>query len=340
MRLFIPVMLVLAMLVGVPLAMDQWQPHMGLWGQPATAEASLNDTMWQPYLRAPGAPAHMIVPNGFWLHPQHSGYRDESRDASLLIFELESPFDQARQRLEPGALAQRNLSYVDEKPVRIDEVPGVLVHATQISEDGSRYAKLMALVGDDRRSIMLVATYPQASADHFALAMEESLLSAQFEPDSRPDVMGGLPMRIDPTRSFTFHQRTDTTITFVLKDGSGDSSRPRAKFVAGFEPLQTDMTDRRLIAEDRLAHMLGVRDVLIHESHYANVAGMPAYEIVATAILNDRDVPCIIHQTLAFDEETVYVLQGAGLYEEGKDILHTFRNMTGSLRIVDSIDLQ
>lgn len=333
MKVILPVVVILAALVGVPLAVRQLGPRFSGLAGPAAAEASMPLPAWERYLRVPGTGVRMVTPDGFWLHPRRPGFQSDHHDASLLVSQLGESFAQVRRRLEPAAMASRGMAFQSCEPVRIDGVPGVLVKASQQRAGGRTYVKWIAAVGDDRRSVMLVATYPKARAGELAAAMTEALLTARFDDDARPQVMGGLPLRIEPVAGFTIARRTQTSALFT-RDGQWPTrADDRARFFAGVERAGGEVIDRRAYAQARLAQLPGVRDLLIHTSNYASAAGLPAYEIVATATLNDRDQPCLIHQTLAFDGRTVYVLRGMGLYRNGQTCLDQFRAMTGSLRV-------
>jgi hypothetical protein len=330
----VPATLIVAAVIAIPQAI---QHLTGSGPRPAPAEAVVAADV--SYDRSPAAPTlqplpefglAIRIPDGFERHPQHPGFRDPQSGASLLIFNLPDPFADACRRFEPAAMTQRGLDFRSRENIQVDGRPAILVTAEQTVDDAV-YAKLMIVVGDERRTVLLSATLPRDLADTLSLPLEQAMLGARLDR-SGPDLFASLPLRIEPAEGFVIAAKDEHSVALTRDGELPTRSADRAVFVAGREVTRAAVSDRKAFAEARLAQTQGVRDVMIYAGNYASVAGLPAYELIATARLVEDDAPCFIHQVLAFDGRTIYVLQGVAHMSGGERCHGQFQAMTGSFR--------
>lgn len=340
MKRVLPATITVALVIALPQAVH----HLTRGGTPTPADAVVaaapsHDATPQTFTTIAHTGVAIAVPSGYETHPERPGIKHAETDASLLIFNLPEPFATVAARFEPDAMASRGLTFGSRENVQVDGRSAILVTASQELE-GKAYEKLLTIVADDGRTLLLSATLPKDQLDTLSLPLEQAMLTARLDAEDTAvggppsaDALSDLPMRISPSEGFRLAAR-DENSAVLTRDGQTPTASPdRATFALGVEPVKGRVIDRRGFAEQRLAFTQGVRDILVYSGNYASVAGLPAYEIVATARFTENDAPCFIQQTLVFDDGRVYVLQGVATMAAGQPTLTAFQTMTGSLRL-------
>lgn len=329
----IPATLIVAAVIAAPQAVHRLT---GGSASPTPADAVVAAVNASPaqerpaYHRLEGAGVAVAIPADYEPHPEHPGFKHKTRDASLLVFSIGEPFSETADRFEPQAMAERGLVFGSREHVQVDGRPAILVTAEQ-TIDGRAYSKLIVIVAGERRTVLLSATMPRDAVEELSLPLEQAILGAKLDRGG-PDVFVDLPLRLDPVAPFAVAAKTEESVVLTRDGHLPAQSADRATFVAGREWTRSPVLDRKAFSEARLGQTQGVRDVTIYAGNYASLAGLPAYELVATARFLEDDAPCFIHQVLAFDGTSVYVLQGVAHLSGGERTLEQFQQMTGTFR--------
>jgi hypothetical protein len=81
-------------------------------------------------------------------------------------------------------------------------------------------------------------------------------------------------------------------------------------FVVGPSLSELEVGDHAAFSRARLEKTADVADIKIEKEQALRIGGLPAWEIVATAVEAGSRQPVYVYQVIAFAERTYYIMQG------------------------------
>ena len=117
-------------------------------------------------------------------------------------------------------------------------------------------------------------------------------------------------------------------------DGSPTSSNDPVLIVGAAARLP-DVSDIERMAEQRLAQISEINHVELLSGRELTLAGLPAFESIASARYIETGDPLSIYQMLALDGERTILIQGLVGQELADEYLPEFRKVSASFRVGD-----
>jgi hypothetical protein len=282
-----------------------------------------------------GTRVKMERPEGFKPATNFFGFKNESLSASVMVTELPIPIDAATNAYNPAGLESKGMKLISKDPVKSGDYSGYVIEARQ-SAFGTDFVKWINVFGDKSMTILVCAIFPVSKSEELSKSLKDSVLSARFDAEAKPlEPMSDLPFTVSGTTSLKIAGRIQNTL---LLTPSGDMTAPaddakdKSIFVVGQSLSDLDVGDKIQFARTRLHRTDNLTDIKIIEEKDVTVAGMPAREILATAI-GKRGEAVFILQTVAFGRGSYFIMQGMSDMAVRTRMEYEFRSIVNSLRL-------
>lgn len=294
----------------------------------------------QSMVRIPGTRVLLTVPDSFEVGPGGLSWGDAG--ASVAVHELPAPPESVRRNFEAGALAAQGM--VLTKSEWVDSAMGraLLVHITHVvggtpSVQGIEFRKWALVAGDDSGSVLIVAEAPVTLADELEPQLRQVLLTAQWQPGAETDPVAAAGFTVNETEDLKFYRSVLGSALVLTKGGElmGYTSEPMVFVTRSATGLA--FTDPAAFSRQHLNETSRISAAKIEQEAELVVDGMPAYELVATAIAEPSLPPVVVlvvYQVVVVDEPPAIFLIQARVGADQRDrYLDQFREIARSLTV-------
>ena len=184
-------------------------------------------------VRVTGTTVTMEPPAGFSPAARFPGFERQDVQASIMVTEMPGPASEMKQGMTKAALASRGMTLIASSPEKIDGKNALLVNVAQTG-GGGEFLKWMLVAGDQKRTMMIVGTFPRAADAELGDAIKASLLTVRWsEPAEATDHFEGLPFRVTSTGSLKVAGRMNNLV-ILNESGTMEARGPDAAlFVVG-----------------------------------------------------------------------------------------------------------
>ncbi len=260
------------------------------------------------YVRIDGTNVSLRVPEGFELSRDFPGLGRDADLTSVLVTQLQMPFQLSRASFSADALARRGVQLHRKADVEVARRTGELLHATQRA-NGIEFRKWLLLFGDERTSVLLTATTPLDLEAVHQEALVETLSTARWDPNAPVSPTQGLRFRVREVAPLRIVSSAPNAI--VLSDpmhGTGRGIPPLV--VVGSSLGRVQIANLAVFARERLMQTVSIEAVEVSSQTSRSLDGLPGHEIRAVARDVESQRPVHVTQLLATDGEHYYLLQG------------------------------
>lgn len=229
----------------------------------------------------PGTQVSLKPPPGFAPSNRFPGFHRADAGASIVVAEFAAPAESLQTAMTERTLREQGMTLLSSSRAVAGGVLGML-YSVREEIDGRPYRKWMALFGNERQSVMLTASFPEALAPQLADPLKTSLLGSGWNPQAQVDKQGGLSFRLRQTDELRVRQRAGNMV--VLGDPTR-RARPAPRdpmLVAGDADAGYDIVDIAAFAEQRVHQLDRVRDLRDLLGEAVSVDGRPGWELTAT----------------------------------------------------------
>ncbi len=290
---------------------------------PAAAQSGLTSV--------PGTAVRLVPPASFAPASRFPGFQNATTGATIMVTEIPGPFADVTSGMTRENLATRGMTLTSRAEVTVAGHTGLLLGLNQ-SAGGVPYRKWMVVFGTPSASVLVTATFREASADAESEPLRRAVLSAQWTPTA-PGVVSleGLPFRLGPTPSFAIATRVGNNVILTL--GGRALPRPPGEpfVVVGAALSRVEVSDRASFARRRVQQTASAVDITPRPGAELTVAGHPGYELTATARDEDTNAPMVIYQTVVFHGGGYTLVQGLLPAAAAEGLLTELRALTRSL---------
>ena len=285
------------------------------------------------HLRVPGTQVTMAPPAGFTFAEQFPGFQRTESGASIMVTEIAGPAVMMQAAMTEEGLASRGMTLIAAEATEISGREAVLVHAGQAAGD-VQFEKWLAVFGDDKRTVLLVATFPQAVADSYGDAMRQALLSARWDPSLQVGLFDGLSFRVTETAGLKFTDRMSNAVLLTAggKDERLSPEEPLA--VVGASLGDAPIDDVEAFARWRVTQTAQVTGVANIQGRALTVDGLEAYELTAEASDARSGVAVRVYQLVALNGSGYFLIQGLVGAAHAAEYLPQFAELAASLKRV------
>jgi hypothetical protein len=279
----------------------------------------------------PGTSVRMEPPPGFVPSQRFSGFEHAEAQASIQVNVVSGPLSEARKGMTKEGLQKRGMTLVASKTQTVNGMSALVLHVEQ-SAEGVAYEKWLVVAGDEKTTVLLVATTPKDADETFRAAMRATLLGATWDPRAPTDPWEGLPFRLTPAAPLTQVQRMGGNLSLTEPGRPKRATAGDPLYIVGVSVSPVDLTDLAAFAERRIAQTTGIRDAENLKARDVKVAGLDAREIVADARDTDSKAALLLYQVVVPDGKGYWIVQGIVAAEKSEEWLARFRQITASIR--------
>lgn len=284
-------------------------------------------------VRVPGTGVTIIPPHGFSAAKDYPGFESVELQSSIVVTESPAPFSATKGGLTTEGLASKGIALVGSKAVTAGGKESLLLRAVQKVGD-TVFGKWMLVGGDDTRTVMIVATFPQTAADALSVPVVRSLLTASWGPESASDVFEGLLYRVSPSPRLKIAGRMANALALNETGSMTPSDPDQAIYIVGNSLGKIDVVDLKALSERRARQTDIAKDVRNMVWSTNQLDGLEAYEIVADGTDAKSGKPIKVYQVLASNGSGYFLIQGIVLAERATEMLEEFRRVTATFRRV------
>lgn len=288
-------------------------------------------TIAQQPVRVSGTKVSLVPPAGFSPAARYPGFERRDPHASIMVTELPGPAAQMQRGMTPGRLASRGMHLLGSSRHLVDGHEALLLRLSQ-NAGGYEVLKWMLIAGDDDGTVMVVATFPKEADALLAEPARASLLTTTLGTAAAGpgDHFEGLPFRVSPTRTLKIAGRVSNLIVLTESGAIGPQGPDACVFIVGSSIAEVRVADLRAFAEARVRETEKVSSVRIVEARELAIGGLPAYEIVATAIDPRTGRSLTLYQVLLLDDASYFVMQGLVVQPRAAAMVPEFQRVAAS----------
>jgi hypothetical protein len=283
-------------------------------------------------VRVTGTKVSLAPPNGFKPSERFPGFGIEDSQASILVTEMPAPVSKMAESLTAKNMATQNMTLLSKREVSLGGRPASLYHLRQIAR-GDAFLKWLVLLGTEKETVFITATFPEAAKARFSAALERAVLTARWDAEAATDPLAGLTFSIQDDPALKFARRVSNAV-MLTRDGTlpGKPNNDPMMIVAP-SLSAVEISDVKTFAEARLMQIAQVSGIVLKKQSEVTIAGLPGSEIVAEAAWKDHPQDrCVIYQALLVDGRSYFLLQAFAPLDERQKYLEIFRRIAQSFR--------
>lgn len=282
-----------------------------------------------PMTRVHGTHVWLPRPEGFVDTPQFPGLGDPRSGAVIAVTELPDPYSALATGLTAGQLAPQGIRLLTREPLRAGVHEGLLLHVEQ-EQRGVLFDKWMAVFGDARGSVMVVASCRAERASEVSSRLRSLVMAARWEPEAeQPDLP---PFLLDAPSGFQPAQRIQHGVLFTESGRVPGPGSEAPYLIVTPLPIASDSLSPRELSEVSLQRMPGVEQVELESAGPVLASGMRGYELVAHGTQRDTGRALFIYQLLLAGPEGFVLVQGRASAVARDDLLPRMRSAARSVR--------
>jgi hypothetical protein len=285
-------------------------------------------------VRIPGTKSSLVPPEGFVLAELFPGFEQESTASSIMVTEIEIPFEMIATGMTKEGMATRGMELLDSEEIKFGEVDGLLFFLTQ-EEEGVVYRKWLGIFGDDFQTVMSVGTFPVIRADELSAPIREAVLSTVMDPDAEISMFDGLTFRFQENVELKIANRMSNTLV-LTRDGTLETGGPKDPLmIVGSAYREFPIDDVEEFTKDRIMQTDHVEDIGDIEGEAVTIEGSPGYELIATAKDSQTGIPMMLYLLVVARDDTYYLAQGLVGAEAAEKYMPEFLVIARSITFVN-----
>lgn len=280
-----------------------------------------------------GTRVKLVPPVGFTVSSQFPGYVQESTGASIIVTEFSGSFSEVSASFSnPEKLAQQNLVLLNQEEVIINQQTGLLLQVQQ-KADEEEFLKWILVLGDEQKTVLIMATLPKILETFLSEPLKASILSAQWNKETIVSPTEGLNFTIVESGNLKFAQRLANILLYTKEGIFPSKNRDDPIFIIGQSVGQAIIKNKEAFSKERLQETASVTQIKIEHLQKVVIDELEGYEIIAQGKDIESGQTMVIYQTLLFlDDNTYYVMQGIVSLKSKDYSLIMFKAMTNSFK--------
>lgn len=279
-----------------------------------------------------GTRVRLTPPADFKPANQFPGYQLESYGSSIMVTEIPGPFAETTAGFSnPSELKKRNMSILDKQEVKLDGQNGLLFKVEQTAYE-TDFLKWLLVLGDDKETVMITATFPKKYEAELSEKMRASVLTSVWDRKKTVTPLEGLNFTIEEKGELKLSKRFSNMLMFT-KNGifpSKDVDDPL--FIVGQSISKTAIPNNEEYAKARVLQISQIKDVKIEQSNKIIIDNLSGYEIIANGKDNKSEKPVAVYQVMLFEEQSYYLIQGLVGNNNRQSNLEIFKDMARTLK--------
>ena len=197
---------------------------------------------------------------------------------------------------------------------------------------GTDYLKWIVILGDEKESVLIVATMPRRHENELSQKMKTSILTASWDRERKVSPTEGLNFTINETGELKIAKRITNSLAFTKSGIFPGKAVDDPLFLVAQSISKIEVADIEQFATSRISQTATVKDIQIEQSNKVTIDNLPGYEIVAKAKDIKSGEPVLIYQTMLFETQSFYIMQGLVSDKQRQLYLTVFKEMARSFK--------
>ena len=296
-----------------------------------SADSTAKDSTSVDYVRFPAVGIKLQQPEGFEKASSFDGFEQTETTSSVLALSIPGPFSKLTAGFTQEQLKARGWTLVSRQNIKIDGLPGILVHFEQPA-GGIVFVKWSVVFGDDQETTMVTATFPKTLTQELSARLKSVVLNTRLDSASAPAPGADLPFTLEVSPKLKLAPGISKTLAYTT-DGTIPTKSPKEPlFIVAPSLGRVAIADKQQFAEQRLSKTTHTKRVSIKSTAAIIIDGLDGYESLAEAEDAESGTPLILYQVMLFDEGSYILVQGLVGAELQDEYLSEFRSMARSLK--------
>lgn len=278
-----------------------------------------------------GTSVNIDPPEGYTESERFAGFMNEETASSIVISELPAPYNQAIKGFSDEQLMkEKGMSLLKKSQVTISAHKGVLFHIEQPAY-GLLFKKWILVVEYDKKTILIVASYPETAQQQEAF-LKEATLNVKLSEASDP--LDALGFSIIPEAPFEIANTFAKQIILTPGGHFPVKNKRDPLMVIGLSLTdEMPIPNKRQFAENRIKQVKAVDNVTIRKSVPINIGNLSGYETIASAKKSESNLSLTVYQVILFDGSGYSITQGLLPESEESKYLPIIRNIANTFKI-------
>jgi len=252
--------------------------------------------------------------------------------ASVMVSEIPQPPDQVRAAMTRKVLAARDADLQRSEEVTVDGRQSWLYQIAAGVAPDREILRLILVTGEDGSSVVIAATAPRSRADQMGPELRDALLSVTWDADRVLGPWDGLGFHVDEGETLKLSDRLPRMVALTKGGHRGALAPDDPLFLAGSSAAASIITDLVGYARQQLQITAEFTDIKVLTESSLTLDGLPAHEIVASAIDRRSGAPARIYQMLVVEGAEYFLLQGMVGATHAEAFLAEFSSIARSFR--------
>jgi hypothetical protein len=300
-----------------------------------------------PLGKIPGTTVELAPPEGFQPSKFFPGFEQPQTGATILVTEMPIPNAESAivQLSSAQTLKTRGMELIESKDMTIDGRPAKLLLVAQ-SAQGIKFLKWIVVMGVGDRALLATAAFPEPQAATLKEPLRQSMLQLRWTTSAAVKTFEGLTFNFKPVGDLEVSGRILNAVVLTRKGAKTPlpAAEPimvlgSALTILGSGLGQITKQDLSAFSRLRLQQTTGITGFMETSGNAKTLAGLPAFELVATGYDRKTRVPLTVYQTIIVTDETYYILQGIVSTSNAKKYLPMFRAVANSFNLKPSTPL-
>jgi hypothetical protein len=283
------------------------------------------------YVSFPAFGLKIRQPEGFEKADNFDGFGEPETQSSIMVLSIPAAYSQVTAGMTREQLKKRGWSLESRDDVKVNGLPGILVHFEQPAGD-EVFLKWSFIFGDDQKTTMVTATCPKVQARQLSDRLKSAVLSLRPDQATSPVPGADLPFTLAASEKLKISPGISRTLAYT-KDGVFMIKSPDDPlFIATSSLGEVIVGDRRKFAEQRVLGTVHTKQMKVKSIDTITIDGLDGFESLAEAEEDLSGTPLIVYQVILFDEGSYILMQGHVGTKLRDDFLPEFKAIARSLR--------
>lgn len=280
--------------------------------------------------RVKGTSVWIEHPAGFVAAHRFPGFQHEASQTSIMVSVVPAPLSETSKGMTKEGLAKNGMTLLAQSAEAVNGAAARLLHVEQTA-NGTVFEKWLVVAGDERATVLVVATTPKPADERLRAALKRAILAATWDSAAPVDLFEGLPFRAKPAGTMTDVKRMANNILFAEPDPPKAGVPPGPVCVVGLSLGPMAISHLAAFSKSRAEQTATIKDVGSVRGREMKVTGRDAYELLADAKDFKTSAPLLLYQVVVPDGSGYCLVQGIVGAERAEECLASFRRITESI---------
>jgi hypothetical protein len=303
------------------------QPAYVLAVDTATKKQTLGDCV-----SFPASGVRIQQPVGFEKDDSFDGFSDPETQSSIMATTASMPYAKVNSVFTKEQLKTRGWTLRSRQEVKVDNLPGILIHFEQPLGDRV-FLKWSLVFGDDQKTTIVTGTFPKLYEKKWSTLLKSAVQSSTRITQNIPHEAGAsLPFILTTSKKLKLTQGISRTLTYT-KDGMMPGKSPMNPLFIAVPSIGTVVVINKLsYAEKLIQQTQYVKKLSVKSTEPITIANLKGFESIAEAEDADSGIPLTIYQVILFNQDSYIRMIGITGTKFRNEYLPEFKAMARSLQ--------